>query len=84
MGIVARLPRAQDYAKVVLLSIQRHVEDRVVLGREPDLRRICTILHEALEDPYRRDLILLGLADYLAASCNGTLLDLKSWTPPAL
>lgn len=84
MGTLAQLPRSQDYAKVVLLTIQRHAEDRQVLGREPDLRRICTILHDALDDPHRRDLVLLGLAEYLAASCTGVLLDLQSWLPPSL
>lgn len=84
MGTVAQLPRAQDYAKVVLLAIQRHVEDRAILGREPDLRRICTMLHEALDDPHRRDLVLLGLAEYLAASCSGVFLDLQGWLPPSL
>lgn len=81
---LARLPRAQDYAKAVLLAIQRHAEDRVALGREPDPRHICRVLHDALEDPHRRDLVLLGLAEYLGAACVGVLLDLQNWIPPSL
>lgn len=84
MATLARLPRAQDYAKVVLLTIQRDAQDRAALGREPDVRHICRILRDALDDPHRRDLVLLGLAEYLGAACTGVLLELQRWTPPSL
>jgi hypothetical protein len=84
MGTVAQLPRSQDYAKVVLFAIQRHAQDRAVLGREPDLRQVCRLLRDAIEDPHRRDLVLLGLAEYLSAATSGILLNIQDWLPPSL
>ncbi len=83
MGSVASLARRPDYAKVVMLAIRQHVQDRVSMGREPDLRTVCRILNEALDDA-NGGMVLLGLSEILCAYCTGVTLDLQSWVPPRL
>ena len=83
MGSVASLDRTPDYAKVVMLAVRQHVQDRTAMGREPDLRHVCRLLNEALDENHGHA-VLLGLAELLCAYCTGVTLDLQSWVPPRI
>lgn len=83
-AVPLRPSKGSHPAKVVLLEMRAMAESSSAgIRGEPDVPALCRRLREAIEDPRNGRLVLLGLADYLAAAVTGTFLDLDSWDPPS-
>lgn len=82
MGSVVPVRRRTDYARAVILEIQRLNREAICQHGEPDVLAAVKLLEEALSDPLSRLAVIYALADVLSMSVAGLVPELASWNPP--
>lgn len=79
MGSIAPSP---DYAKALILEIQRINKESIARSGEIDLAPIVSLLETSLDDLLVRPYALCAIADIVSRSLAGNVPDLTFWRPP--